>query len=840
KSEAVRIRLRHLLQRLIAFANYELTDCEHLERKISVRWIDVETASPKLIVKTEIRFLAALVSPTVTAKTKAHLKQDLRSLKDFLGRLEDNRDRTQGTGLWHFTLKLWHRSAEKNLIAFDELWQQRKAATKATPTPPASIAPSTASSIAPSTASLAKAESIVALPLPQASPTEAPPIYHNLPARDYGTFIGRSHLLTQLLSFLRIDHPVSRISLIGIGGIGKTALALEVAHRCLRQSQNADDQASRFSALIFVSAKIQRLTPQGILPSYRYSRTLQDIFRAIAHTLKHPERLAGDFNRQLENTYALLSAQRTLLIIDNLETLQSEDQQAVLSFLYDLPTTVKALVTSRRQLTMDAVIPLPVLSADETQAFIQAQSELKAIALTEPAAQNLYRQTGGTPAAIVYALGQVAAGYRIPDVLPRLATQSSDYCSYYLEATVNALQGHATYSLLTALAFFPKDASRQALIEISQLTDDDAVETLAKLQQLGLVYIRAAGDESRFFMLPLTREYLLNQPSEQLTLAVRERWLVWHIDFLAPYRALSWRVWHDYGAIDAEWENLQAAVEWCIAANRPEDFEQLWAGLRGYTHLRGYWNERLGWLEWWCAVSRQKEDALTTMKALRDLGWSLTLIGEPQQLEQANDYFEQAWRYRQEATPAFQVDLAIESAILALFQGRLPEVQPWLTTAKALLLEASLSAEEMVAEQIRLDYYTAQLFYRQKNYAEAKSFYSALLVQVQAVEKPTPQQQQVEVYSLNWLVDIALQQSDLSTAEVLLAESWPMIEHRQDVRSQAFHQRSKAQLEKYRGNLLDFRRWSQQAKNSFERLGMQTQALEMQAWLNDASSAGIS
>ncbi|MEL6940880.1 MAG: hypothetical protein AAFO84_16990, partial [Cyanobacteria bacterium J06598_1] len=128
----------------------------------------------------------------------------------------------------------------------------------------------------------------------------------------------------------------------------------------------------------------------------------------------------------------------------------------------------------------------------------------------------------------------------------------------------------------------------------------------------------------------------------------------------------------------------------------------------------------------------------------------------------------------------------------------------------------------------------------QKNYAEAKSFYSALLVQVQAVEKPTPQQQQVEVYSLNWLVDIALQQSDLSTAEVLLAESWPMIEHRQDVRSQAFHQRSKAQLEKYRGNLSDFRHWSQQAKNSFERLGMQTQALEMQAWLNDASSAGIS
>ena len=121
KSETVRLRSRLLLQRLIDFANYELTDCEHLESKISVRWIDIETRQPKLIVKTEIRFLAALVSPQKAndAKTKQHLKQDLRSLKDFLGILEDNRDRTQGTGIWHFPLKLWHRRADPNLTAFD-------------------------------------------------------------------------------------------------------------------------------------------------------------------------------------------------------------------------------------------------------------------------------------------------------------------------------------------------------------------------------------------------------------------------------------------------------------------------------------------------------------------------------------------------------------------------------------------------------------------------------------------------------------------------------------------------------------------------------------------------
>ena len=281
KSETVRQRLRYLLQRLIDFANHELADCEHLESKIRVRWVDLETSTPKLIVKTEIRFLAALVSQTVNAKTKEHLKQDLRSLKDFVGRLEDNRDRTQGTSLWHFTLKLWHRSTNKNLIAFDELWQQRKAATKQVASPKKADKTTSQASTAMQSESGPVPEPGPPQPEPsQPSPTDWP-TYHNLPARDYGTFIGRKQALDQLMSFLESAHPVSRISLTGIGGIGKTAIAIEAAHLCLARRQAVGEHPvdDTFSVLVFVSAKTQRLTPQGILPSYRYSRTLQDIFR---------------------------------------------------------------------------------------------------------------------------------------------------------------------------------------------------------------------------------------------------------------------------------------------------------------------------------------------------------------------------------------------------------------------------------------------------------------------------------------------------------------------------------------------------------------------------------
>ncbi|MEL7071174.1 MAG: AAA family ATPase [Cyanobacteria bacterium J06581_3] len=822
KSETVRKRSRHLLQKLIAFANHELIDYDHLEGKIRVRWSDLETKTPKLIVKTEIRFLAALVSPTPDAKTKEHIKQDLRTLKDFVGCLEDNRDRTQGTGLWHFTLKLWHRSVEDNLNAFDTLWQQKKALsprpakTQVKPKPPIDEPPTQA-------------------PIPKPTSLEELSPHHNLPARDYGTYIGRQHIIQQLHTLLLPDHPVARISLTGIGGIGKTALALETAHHYIgdhARLATAKDIAA-FSALIFVSAKTQRLTPQGILPTYRYSRTLLDIFRAIAQTLKRPDLLTVDFDHQLTNIYNLLAHQRTLLIIDNLEALAQKDQQTVLAFLYELPTTVKAIVTSRTHITLDAVIPLTALSKPESTAFIAHQVSLKAIAITPQATEQLYQHTGGVPAAMVYALGQVAAGYNIPQVLPRITLQASDYCKYYLKGTVDSLAARPAHRVLNALALFPSAAYATAISEVAELTESDVSESLAQLQQFAFIHPTTTQNGLSFSMLPLTREYILSQLPANKEQSARIRWSRWYQHWLASYRKLNWREWHDYSPIDDCWEHVQSVVEWCIATDRYQDFGELWQGLRGYTHLRGYWHERLTWLEWWLKVAQQKQDALCTIQALRDLSWSLTLMGGPEQFAQAKRYLDQAWDQRHHTGLAFQQDLATEIAVLYLFQNQCTQVRHWLTKAHKLLAKADLLPTDVILRQRRLDYYTAQLHYRQAEYAKARELYETLLSEVRSDD--ITDFEQAEVYILNWLVDIALQEANVTAAQNLLAQSWPMIERRQDMRSQAFHQRSQAQLEKLKGDLPSSQSWSQRAKASFESLGMYTQAKEMQAWIDAAN-----
>jgi septal ring factor EnvC (AmiA/AmiB activator) len=74
--------------------------------------------------------------------------------------------------------------------------------------------------------------------------TYIPKVYHNLPQPDYGRFVGREAELTKVERILQ-PYPHSQHSVVtidGIGGIGKSALALEIAHRYLRNFDNLEPE----------------------------------------------------------------------------------------------------------------------------------------------------------------------------------------------------------------------------------------------------------------------------------------------------------------------------------------------------------------------------------------------------------------------------------------------------------------------------------------------------------------------------------------------------------------------------------------------------------------------
>ena len=216
------------------------------------------------------------------------------------------------------------------------------------------------------------------------------------------------------------------------------------------------------------------------MPRLQPDRNLRDIFRAIAHTLQCPDLLLQAFDQQLTQIQTQLSRQRTLLVIDNLET--AEDWQSILAFLYDLPMTVKVLLTSRKQTPFPSLTLAP-LPKPESIDLIQNQGFSKGLELHSTAIHQLYDQTCGIPAAIVYAVGLVASGY--PSGLHPVTT--GDYTQFYFEHSVMPLRNSAAHHLFMAFALFPDSAVKDAIAYIADVTDLQAVEGLAKLQQLSLI-----------------------------------------------------------------------------------------------------------------------------------------------------------------------------------------------------------------------------------------------------------------------------------------------------------------------------------------------------------------
>ncbi|MBE9208190.1 tetratricopeptide repeat protein [Nostoc sp. LEGE 06077] len=299
--EEVEARVRTLLEKFLAYANDELEDSELY--KIALNW---ETPQ-QVIVRTQLRVLAKL-----SGLTKEQVREALKRLEDFLGILKDEREHEKGSENWHFRLMLWHDKSGKegNLQKFDAEWQRRR-------------------------------EELPGVQREKGRKTQPKPTrYENIPLSGVVEFVGREAKLQELHQLLQSNQQVAIAAIAGMGGVGKTELALQYANS-------------------------HRVTYQG---GICWLSAVQDVglqlvqFAMNKLQLNIPDDL--DLVGRVQHCLTKWTEGEVLLVIDNVTNYREE----VRCYLESVPSRFKQLITTREKLQppivrldLDVLTPLAAM-----------------------------------------------------------------------------------------------------------------------------------------------------------------------------------------------------------------------------------------------------------------------------------------------------------------------------------------------------------------------------------------------------------------------------------------------------------------------------------------------
>lgn len=391
--------------------------------------------------------------------------------------------------------------------------------------------------------------------------------YHNLPQRDYEQFVGRAKELAELRRLLQ-PYPKSRayvITIDGIGGIGKSALALEAAYALRDQFANLPE-AERFDAIVWVSAKRSYLTADGILERSQAFRTLNDLYAAIAQVLDYPAITRAKAEDQRAIVEEVLRNQRTLLILDNLETVDDED---LLIFLRELPDPTKAIVTTRHRIDVAHPIRLTGMPHEDTMRLIGQEAARKNVTLSADEQEQLWQRTGGMPLAIVWSIGLMGLGGSADTVIRRLGGGQSDIARFCFEESVARIRDRDAHKSLMALSLFASDASRESLGVVAGFGDDEFGRDIALEELLRLSLVNKIHD--RYGLLPLTQGFVhleVEQHDEWMRQA-RQRWVAYYFDFVNQFSGWS-QDWRGHDLVEKDLANIFAVFNYLVTSLRYE------------------------------------------------------------------------------------------------------------------------------------------------------------------------------------------------------------------------------------------------------------------------------
>jgi len=643
-------------------------------------------------------------------------------------------------------------------------------------------------------------------------PNSGSTVIHNLPRRQHHRLIGRERELAEIRNFLAPRHRVGVVCISGGGGVGKTALALETAHGCYADGGLSDE---RFEAIIWVTAKSVELLPAGRAQRQPTFTDLEGIYRAIADLLDIPVifRTATLAERNIIIT-RLLAEKRILLVLDNLEDV---DDQELMVFLRDLPAPSKAVVTTRHRI--DVAVPVYLHSLDEATAreLVRMECKRHTLTMSEEQVKSLLQHAGGLPLAIIRIIGRMAwRGSSVETEILNLNDPANEIYDFCFGKTIALIQSSDAYWLFLGMAVFASGAPRDALGWVAGYADDTLRrdEALSDLEVLSLCQKSADCYE----LEPLTRTQAVSELRGQphFEAEAHHRWIQWYLDFTTRYGGRDGQEMHlRYDHLESEWDNILAVARWCMAQGRYEDMVALWTHVRDFTHIYGYWTDRLSLLDWLISEADRLREYPTVVQLTYDRAFTLTLTGPSTRLEEADALLQRCWTLRQHGSPEMQARVAALSASLNIKRGQHDAAHRWLDTGEALLQSSDLDAVELARERTSLLFDRGENWLTMGDYARAQPVFQEMLEQAEISGW-----QRSVAHAQNWLAYTALLQKDFELSQHHLWLGWPVASRIREQRLETYFKRTFACYYAEIGNQAEALKWAEDALDSFERLGM--------------------